>query len=116
MAFAKANSRKSLALPWVVLGEFQHGARRAGHDSDLVREFLGLGRPLLDPEPVIPAYAEICAALQDHSPGSWRSIGQNDLWIAAAATAIAFAKPLVSRNQRHFALIESLRLEVIGGD
>lgn len=108
--FASANSRRSLGLPWVVLGEFWHGASVAGHDPALVRGFLSIGLPLQDPEPVIPVYARICAGLQETK--GYRRIGQNDLWIAA--TCIAFAKPLVTRNERHFRGIPDLRLEVAG--
>lgn len=106
VGFASANAGKSLGLPWVVLGEFWHGAMRAGHDPAVVRGFLAVGLPLLDPEPVIPAYARICASLQE-SP-HYRDIGENDLWIGA--TAVAFAKPLVTRNTRHFAIIPDLRV------
>lgn len=62
-----------------------------------------------DTEPVVPCYARICAALQD-SP-AYRSIGQNDLWIAAVA--VAFALPLVTKNLRHFSHIEGLRIEAL---
>lgn len=108
--FAEANSRKSLGLPWVVLGEFWHGATRAGHDPALVRGFLSVGLALMETEPVIPVYARICARLQETA--AYRQIGQNDLWIAA--TSIAYAKPLVSRNERHFRGIPDLQLEVVG--
>lgn len=110
VSFAAANAQKSLGLPWIVLGEFWHGAMRAGHDPALVRGFLAVGRPLLDTEPVIPIYARICAALQD-TP-SYLNIGQNDLWIAA--TCVAHGKPLLTRNLRHFAAIPDLRVEAVG--
>jgi hypothetical protein len=45
-----------------------------------------------------PVYAQVCAELQPQP--CWREIGQNDLWIAA--TALAFDRPLVLRNPRHF--------------
>lgn len=108
--FASANPSKSLGIPWVVLGEFWHGATRAGHDASLVQGFLSVGIPLLDPEPVVPVYARICAAIQD-SP-AYREIGQNDLWIAAAS--IAFNKPLITRDLRLFARIPDLRVEAVG--
>jgi predicted nucleic acid-binding protein len=107
--FASKNPSFSVAIPWVVLGEFWHGAVRAGHDPEAVRRFLSLGLPLNDTETVVPVYAKICAALQDR--GVYRKIGQNDLWIAA--TAVAFDKPLVSRNRRHFEEIEGLQLIAI---
>lgn len=108
-SFARANSSRSVGLSWVVLGEFWHGAVRAGHDSAKVREFLTLGLPLLDPSPVIPVYARICSALQETPV--YRAIGQNDLWIAA--TAMALNKPLLTRNLRHFGAIDGLRLEAL---
>jgi predicted nucleic acid-binding protein len=107
--FAAANATRVMGIPWVVAGEFWHGALRAGHDAELVRQFLGLGLPLNDPEPVVPVYARICATLQ--GTDAYRAIGQNDLWIAAVA--VACDKPLVSRNRRHFTAIEGLRLEAI---
>lgn len=110
VAYATANSARSLGLPWVVLGEFWHGATRAAHDPALVRGFLSVGLPILDPEPVIPAYGRICAAIQD-TPG-YRDIGQNDLWIAAVC--VALGKPLITQNLRHFANIPDLRVEVVG--
>jgi predicted nucleic acid-binding protein len=110
VAYASVNARKSLGLPWVVLGEFWHGATRAGHDPVLVRGFLSVGLAILDPEPVIPVYASICAAMQGTQ--DYRDIGQNDLWIAAVS--LAHGKPLVTRNIRHFALIPGLRVEVVG--
>lgn len=107
--FAAANADKSLGLPWVVLGEFWHGAMRAQHDEAKVRGFLSVGIPILDTAPVFPVYARICESLQDEP--AWREIGQNDLWIAA--TALACNKPLVTRNHRHFDRIRGLRLEVL---
>lgn len=108
-SFPEANDSRSLGLPWVVQGEFWHGAFRAGHDPEKVRIFLSIGIPLNDVVSVIPVYARVCASLQD-SP-IYGSMGQNDLWIAAVA--IAFAKPLVTKNLRHFGRIEGLRVEAI---
>ena len=105
--FAIKNSDKSLGIPWVVLGEFWHGAEKAKHDPERVRQFLLIGLPLLNPEPVIPMYARLCSHLQDQS--SYDRIGQNDLWIAA--TSLAFQKPLITRNRRHFDMIKGLRFQ-----
>lgn len=81
-----------------------------GLDPALVRGFLSIGAPVLDPEPVIPVYGRICAAIQD-SPG-YPEIGQNDLWIAAVS--VALGKPLLTRNIRHLRSIPDLRVEVAG--
>lgn len=107
--FGRDHARATLGLPWVVLGEFRHGARRAGHEEGLVAGFLNIGIPLINPEPVIPVYAEVCARLQGE-PG-WREIGQNDLWIGACA--LAWGKPLVTRNRRHFGRFPGLSLQVL---
>ncbi len=108
-SFARRHSAKSLGIPWVVLGEFWHGAIRAGHDTARVEDFLGIGVPILDAGSAVESYARICAQLQD--TGHYRDIGQNDLWIAAVA--INHNLPLVTRNQRHFREIKDLKLEVI---
>lgn len=109
VSFARRHSAKSLGIPWVVLGEFWHGAIRAGHDSERVEGFLGIGVPILDAGPAVESYGRICAQLQDTS--HYWDIGQNDLWIAAVA--ISHNLPLVTRNQRHFREIKGLKLEVI---
>ena len=95
------------------MGEFWHGAERAGHEKATVEAFLQIGLPLLDPEPVIPVYARICANLQEKNIIAYRAIGQNDLWIAA--TALASEKPLVTRNRRYFAAVSGLRIIVPAG-
>ena len=108
-SYATANATKTLGLPWIVLGEFWHGAMAAGHDSKDVHDFLSIGVQLVDPVPVIPHYARICAELSGQK--EYRNIGQNDLWIAAVA--LAHGKPLVSRNRRHFGSIEGLQVEAL---
>ena len=107
--YAMANATKTLGLPWIVLGEFWHGAMAARHDAKDVQEFLSIGVQLVDPLPVVPHYARLCAELSGRQ--EYRSIGQNDLWIAAVA--MAYAKPLVSRNRRHFGLVEGLHVEAL---
>jgi len=108
-SFASAHAEKSIGLPWVVLGEFRHGAAAAKHDPVEVGEFLAIGVHLLDASLVVPIYARICSELSGKR--EYREIGQNDLWIAAVA--VSFNKPLLTRNRRHFDLIEGLRLEVL---
>jgi tRNA(fMet)-specific endonuclease VapC len=102
--FAQENAAKSLGLPWVVLGEFKHGAFRAGHEQADVENFLRIGFPMLDPSSAIPVYARLCSQLQD--AGVYREVGQNDLWIAASA--IAAGRPLLTRNRRHFDKMKDL--------
>lgn len=108
--FAHANKSAVIGLPWIVIGEFWHGAVRAGHESSTVEAFLQIGMPLLDPKPVIPVYARICTKLQEGNIRAYHAVGQNDLWIAA--TAVANDKPLVTRNCRHFEAVSALRIVV----
>ena len=112
VAFAQQESGKSVGLSWVVLGEFWHGATVAGHDPKRVEAFLRLGIPLLDPAPVIPAYSQLCAGLQKTK--AYRSVSQNDLWIAA--TALAVNRPLITRNRRHFIQMRGLQLKALTED
>jgi predicted nucleic acid-binding protein len=81
----------------------------ARHDPKEVRDFLSIGVQLVDPVPVVPHYARICAGLCGQK--EYRNIGQNDLWIAAVA--MAHGKSLVSRNRRHFGLVEGLQVEAL---
>jgi len=111
--FAKEHHSKVLGIPWVVLGEFWHGAQRARHDASEVERFLSLGLPLLETVDVIPHYAETCAKLQENAPGEYQRMGQNDLWIAASA--LAWDRPLVTRNERHFRAIIGLELVALKG-
>ena len=110
--FAQANRQRVLGIPWVVLGEFWHGALRAGHDAEVVRRFLLSGLPVYDVSPFVLVYARICCQAQES--GFYQEIGQNDLWIAA--TALSLRLPLVTRNRRHFHQIEGLRLELLADD
>ncbi|MCC5842120.1 MAG: type II toxin-antitoxin system VapC family toxin [Opitutales bacterium] len=112
--FAAERASAVIGIPWVVRGEFFHGARRAGHDLGEVERFLELGIPVNDPTPVVAAYARLCAELQTGAPGVYRQVGQNDLWIAA--TAIDCGLPLVTRNLRHFGAMEGLRVQTLQGD
>ncbi len=104
--YASSNPAKSLAIPWIVLGEFWHGALQAKHEPAEVNEFLSMGIHITDAGPIFPVYAKICAEISSNS--AYPLIGQNDLWIASVA--VAMRKPLLSRNRRHFDAIPELEL------
>ncbi len=108
--YAHANQSKTIGLPWIVLGEFWHGATLANHDPATIELFLQIGIPVCDPVPVIPVYERMCARLQTDAAEAYKAIGQNDLWIAAVA--LYLQKPLVSRNRRHFDVVKGLELIV----
>lgn len=105
--FARANQGRILGLPWVVIGEFWHGAIRAGHDRGRVEEFLRIGLPIHDAGAVVPFYVRAC--VQSQEDGFYGNIGQNDLWIAAVSLSLQL--PLVTRNRRHFHRIRDLHLQ-----
>lgn len=109
--FATGNPGKTLGIPWVVRGEFWHGAVRAGHDPAEVERFLSLGLPLDDAVATVHVYARVAAALQERHPDAYLGIGQNDLWIAAVAMQAEL--PLLTRNRRHFDRIDGLSLLVL---
>jgi predicted nucleic acid-binding protein len=111
--FAMAHPDETLGIPWVVRGEFRHGALRAGHDPADVERFLALGLPLDDASAVVPVYARIASRLQQEHPDVYGGIGQNDLWIAAVAVQAGL--PLLTRNRRHFARIDGLSLHLLDG-
>ncbi len=107
--FARNNRQRILGIPWVVLGEFWHGAKRAGHNAEMVQRFLGTGMPICDTSSVVPYYASV--SCQAQGDGFYDLVGQNDLWIAAAA--LSQKLPLVTRNRRHFDKMSGLRIEVL---
>lgn len=111
MHFATESPNKTLGIPWVVRGEFWHGAVRAGHDPAEVERFLSLGLQLDHAGDVVKVYARIAATLQEQHPDVYQGVGQNDLWIAAVAVHAKL--PLLTRNRRHFVRIDGLELCVL---
>ena len=109
--FANEHPGATLGIPWIVRGEFCHGALRAGHDPAEVERFLSLGLSCDDSAAAVPFYARFAAALQETQAGVYQGIGQNDLWIAAVAMQSGL--PLLTRNRRHFDRIEGLTLQVL---
>lgn len=110
--YAGKNTGRSLGIPWIALGEFWHGAIRAGHDPAKVSDFLKIGMPVCDAAPCVERYARTCSNLQ--SQGQYREIGQNDLWLAAVA--MTYDLPLVTRNRRHFDKIDGLKVEILADE
>jgi tRNA(fMet)-specific endonuclease VapC len=106
LEFGEQLLSEPLYLPWVVLGEFRHGARAAGHEPELVADFLDQGIPFMEAADTIAHYAELAAELQE--AGIYRQTNQNDLWIAASARALGF--PLVTRNERHYGRMLGIEL------
>jgi hypothetical protein len=95
--FARSNRQRILGIPWVVLGEFWNGAKRAGHDDERVRKFLSTGLPIGDAAPVVPFYAAVCFQAQEDgfysAIGHKRSLDRGYRPLACAATGHAKPSP-----------------------
>jgi tRNA(fMet)-specific endonuclease VapC len=97
---------KLMAISFITVGELYFGAykRKWGNDKlDDLKDRLRSATIVPFDEGVCKKYAEIKAV---ESKG--KSIGANDLWIAACA--VRHAIPLVSNNAKHFAEIPGLVL------
>ena len=95
-----------MAISFITVGELYFGAykRKWGNDKlDDLKDRLRSATIVPFDEGVCKKYAEIKAV---ESKG--KSIGANDLWIAACA--VRHAIPLVSNNSKHFAEIPGLVL------
>jgi predicted nucleic acid-binding protein len=96
--------RREIALPVIVLGEYQYGIRRSRNRKRYERwlaELIAACRVLTVDESTARRYAEIRDELKDRG----RPIPSNDLWIAALARQHDL--PLLSRDG-HFDWVPSL--------
>jgi predicted nucleic acid-binding protein len=93
-----------LAVPVIVLGEYQYGIRLSRHRTryeSWLTELLATCRVLAIDERTASQYAELRHELKR----SGHPIPENDLWIAALARQ--HKSPLVTRNQ-HFDFVPGL--------
>jgi tRNA(fMet)-specific endonuclease VapC len=100
--FITGHPDDSVAMPWVVKGEFLRGALLAAHDADVVRAFLDRYPTLWVSDVTLLQYARTYAALVRAK----QTIGANDLWIAASA--LEHGLPLLTRNAAEFRRITDL--------
>jgi predicted nucleic acid-binding protein len=104
-AYARAHIDDSLAIPWVVKGEFLRIAGIAGQDSPQVLDFLA-GYPTHWPdEELLVSYGRLHVLLGPRS----LSLRTNDLWIAVSALRLDV--PLVTRNTRAFGNVPGIKLD-----
>lgn len=96
-----------LGMSIAVLCELEAGIRLAGDPVRERRRVEAAIRPLelvpIDPR-IAALYGELCATLQKRG----EALAAIDLLIAA--TALAHAAPIVSRNRRHFERVPGLEL------
>lgn len=96
----------NLALPAVVLGEYQFGVRQSRQRARYER-WVNAALPLFDLLPVGEDTARHYAEVRAELKAAGRPIPSNDLWIAALARQ--HRMPVLSRD-RHFEAVAGLRL------
>ncbi len=101
-AFLEAHGADPLFITFTVAGELAAGVPSHGRNrwEAFTQSF-----------EVLPCTAEVCWQYGQafrYLQANGRLIGANDLWIAA--TAIAFSKPLVTRNTRDFRRVPGLEV------
>ncbi len=107
-AFAKRSSGLSLGLPWVVIGEFLGGGVLAGHDENILCDFLHQYSVVYSNELMVRAYAKLFAMARQKR----LAVGPNDLWIAACASVLDL--PLITRNTADFRSVASIHIVAYG--
>lgn len=105
-AFLQAHADHRLYITYTVAGELAAGVSLS--DRKRWDAFVSPFQILAFNEEVSWHYGKTYRYLQENG----RLIGANDLWIAA--TALAYAIPLVTRNRRHFRRIPDLLLARYG--
>ena len=103
--YARAHMEDSLAIPWIVKGEFLCIAGIAGQDSPKVLEFLARYPTHWPDEELLVGYARLNVLLRRRS----LSLRTNDLWIAVSA--LRLDAPLVTRNVREFGKVPGIKLD-----
>ncbi len=102
--FLAARPTESLFITFTIAGELA-----AGMPLDARERWARF----IQPFEVLPSSPEVCWEYGQafrYLKTNGALIGANDLWIAA--TAVAFGKPVVTRNEREFRRVP--RLEVLG--
>jgi tRNA(fMet)-specific endonuclease VapC len=102
--FVTQHADESVCMPWVVKGEFLRGAVLAGHDEGEVRGFLDRYPTVWATDDTLVHYARIYKTLVK----SGKTVGANDLWIAASAAEHDL--PLLTRNASEFRRIAGLQV------
>jgi predicted nucleic acid-binding protein len=102
--FIALHTDDSVAMPWVVKGEFLRGAILAGQDEEEISRFLDRYPTKWVTEDTLRQYAGIYMSLVR----SRLMVGVNDLWIAASA--LEHGLPLLTRNVSDFRRVDGLQV------
>jgi tRNA(fMet)-specific endonuclease VapC len=103
--YARAHMDDSLAISWIVKGEFLRIAGAAGQDSPQILEFLARYPTHWPDDELLVGYARLNVLLARRS----LSLRTNDLWIAVSALRLDL--PLVTRNTREFGKVPGIKLD-----
>jgi tRNA(fMet)-specific endonuclease VapC len=106
LRFAREHAEEPMTLSWVVRAEFEAGSRYAGHRSEDVATFLEAFQSYGQALDCVDAYARV--AVYFKAGKKLQEVGQNDVWIAAAA--LTLGQPLITHNVRHFESIPGLQV------
>jgi tRNA(fMet)-specific endonuclease VapC len=103
--YARAHVDHSLAIPWIVKGEFLRVAEIAGRDSPQVLGFLARYPTYWPDDELLVGYARLNMLLRRRS----LSLRNEDLWIAVSALRLDV--PLVTQNTREFGKVPGIKLD-----
>jgi predicted nucleic acid-binding protein len=104
-AYARVHHGDSLAISWVVKGEFLRAAAIAGYDGRDLPEFLARYPTQWPDEEVVTGYAQLCVLLRERG----LSVGANDLWLAASTLRLGVR--LITRNTNTLGQVPGIRIE-----
>lgn len=104
-AYARAHLEDSLAIPWIVKGEFLRAAALAECDSAELLEFLARYPTLWPDEETVIGFGRLGASLRRQS----LSLGATGLWLAAATLQLGV--PLVTRATEGIGKVPGIRID-----
>ena len=103
--YARSHMEDSLAIPWIVKGEFLRFAVIDGQDSPQVLDLLARYPTLWPNEDLLADYARLNTLLQRRS----LYLRNGHLWIAVSALHLDV--PLVTRNTHEFGEVPGIKLD-----
>jgi predicted nucleic acid-binding protein len=104
-AFARAHQEESLAISWIVKGEFLRAAVIAGRDSPELLRFFSRYPTHWPDEEVVVGYARLGEVLKQHG----LALGPADLWLAASTLRLGV--PLVTRDTDGLGKVPGIQID-----
>jgi predicted nucleic acid-binding protein len=104
-AYARAHQADSLAISWIVKGEFLRAAAIAGYDSPGLLEFLARYPTQWPDEEVVVGYAKLGSVLRRRG----LTLCATDLWLAASTLCLGV--PLVTRDTKGLGKVPGIKID-----